>query len=84
MSEYYITRPRRASIVWWNNINHPPEGVHDVFFGAADAVWYGFVKTPSGERLIRVGQYLVTYEDTGERDILEHRDVQEQFVKVVE
>lgn len=81
--EYYLTRPRRARVDWWNSTNKPPEGVHDIWWNANLGATAGWVKTPLGERIIHVGQYLVTYEDTGEQEILEHRDVNERFIKVV-
>lgn len=84
MTEYYLTRQRRARIDWWSNSNVPPKGVHGLFWNPAEGVQAGYVSTPASEKIIQVGQYLLTWEDTGEQDVLSYRDVHDSFVKVIE
>ena len=44
----------------WVTVDQPPEGVHDVWLDHQTNTYLGYVLTLTGERIIRLGQMLIS------------------------
>ena len=76
----YRARVEFVDIEQLSDINELPPGVYDPWYDQRKKRWGAYLKTSFGEKLVYVGDYVITYPD-GTHDTIDPIDIEVLYVR---